>query len=128
MMTEFDPVEFVVKCRLVYAKSKHDPKLVYSNETLVAELRAALGAARADDGLPVTEEWLRSVGFTTAPNSAYVRAATKDNAVAVRLATGEVEIYDNESLEMCRVHGVNRGRMRSLCSGIGIPLTESPTP
>ena len=42
---------FVEKCRLVYATTKHDPKLVYSDESLVAELLAAMGG-RGDEGKP----------------------------------------------------------------------------
>ena len=41
---------FVEKCRMVYATTKTDPLLVYSDETLVAELRAALAPGAGDEG------------------------------------------------------------------------------
>lgn len=55
--------EFVRKCREQTCVSFYRDVFDYSEEELAADLTAAIGG-RGDDGEAVTEEWLRSIGFT----------------------------------------------------------------
>ncbi len=89
---------------------------------LVAEL-ARLRGEVGDDGEPVTEEWLRSVGFATSPNPIYVRVNNGTLAVAFHLGNmRSVELFDCDSHEMVNVKIKDRGHVRRLCAALGIPL------
>lgn len=80
---------------------------------------AYLNAFPADDGEPVTEEWLLAAGFTV-------------NPLRDRLEVGPAQWWHFANCVLGIDHHTGfwtlptRGHVRRLCAALGIPLTETP--
>jgi hypothetical protein len=95
-------------------------------------LRAQIIAEHpADSDLPVTEEWLRSVGFETAVNPLWIWARSAEICLA-RDNTGSWVVTRADDDDAFFVSEVEipafktRGDVRRLCVALGIPLPDQP--
>ncbi len=78
---------------------------------------AYLAEHPADDGEPITAEWLRSVGFVAHKPDGLPAYAVLP-CVYIRLDGGELEL-DGIPLDFS-----TRGQLRRLCAALGDPLKE----
>lgn len=90
----------------------------------------------ADDGEPVTEEWLKAVGgerhkgwqpksLTTLDYYEFVVNPSGSNELSVSVwANGDGWWLDTQDDEPDLDGPITRGHVRRLCSALGIPLTE----
>lgn len=102
-----------------YYRERVPPQSIQDDLFAVIELIDLLLAEhRPDDSLPVSEEWLRSVGFCEYKD---------DDGVAIETLAG---MYLNWIaglgfwLDESWWEGSTRGDVRTLCRALGIPLTE----
>lgn len=113
------------------------PGLRLSIEDTAAVANAYLAEHPADDGEPVTADWLQSVGFgrhmqPAANCDLSLQAGDFRLFVAVAIPTRERYGFKPERWAVNEVWlpeaatPATRGHVRRLCAALGIPLTETP--
>lgn len=95
---------------------------VVLGEDLQAVADAYLAEHAADDGEPVTEEWLRSVGFKR--ESWHPLQLDCDSDIDIR-CTPELLVVGHRSDEWDVKANPTRGDVRRLCAAHGCPLNET---
>lgn len=86
---------------------------------------AYLAEHRADDAEPITEDWLRSVGFDTADNPAWVWIGDNFKIARHRVGGRWQICYLDDNGPSTDIPGPNtRHDLRQLCRALGIELRE----
>lgn len=76
-----------------------------------------------DDGEPITEDWLLSVGFQKGFYGPWINGAAGVLALS-DAPNHQVWILNNQAVK--RTQWQTRGELRRLCAALGIPLKETP--
>ncbi len=109
-----------------FAPEAHDGYLHQLDEDRERLAYAYLSEHPADDELPITEEWLRSVGFCDAENDYWIWLQATDLFIA-RSSENKwtIEGYGNgETVSISAPK--TRGQLRRLAACLGIELQEQP--
>lgn len=103
----------------------HSAHLDKVSREFAVELRPYLASVPADDGTPVSEEWLRSVGFLEYSTSEDIRLIDLRNLVTFNRSrqTSAVTWWIGGSIGPV-TDMPTRGHVRRLCAALGIPLKE----
>jgi hypothetical protein len=107
-----------------------DAAELYMDKLTAAQAELATLRQQLDsDCEAITEDWLRSVGFETAPNPAYVAINGTDLGIGFRTTTKEWELSNlvdwEEMLTLpTAVAPKTRGDVRRLAAALGIALKE----
>lgn len=92
---------------------------VYRDGAAVAA--AWLAEHPADDAEPVTEEWLRSVGFSSRPNNRWLQIRTPQGGRLDCWMASPLWEFHDEAVAIPQT----RGDVRRLCTALGIDLAPS---
>lgn len=123
--------EFDRRCESGESPVTAEAVLHDSDLAILAE--AYCGEHPADENEPVTEEWLRSVGFKHGPENCEIAPGYEFviqpphccNDLALWHGYGDVFIRGGRHVFFSIARNVNtRGRVRRLCAALGISLKE----